>query len=543
MGRLRVKDSRPSADDSRRQEVWKILQDHHCMAWKVYKAGNGFAITTDDKVIEEITKTTIKTQFSNHGFEVLDPPELNAKRTLVITQADSFVLSKGNDEIKNELERTKTGIKVTEVIRLPNASSIFKLKFESTQMVQKCLDEGILLFSQSFPPRNLNEDVYVSLPQCMRCYSYTHTKKDCPQPATYKICSNCSAVDHTYAECHSAFRKCVTCAGDHPTLAARCPTRRDMVKNKAKQLRDQSRIQSGTSYATVVVGNGSNNTNNRNNQTSSQAWQQPPKQQSIVINTALIQANIAEAASPGCFQQVLDDIYKANGLTPVIIPPSARATASINQMLNGNPGLNPNPNPTPNTGTTSTPAAQTPSSPTNVTINTTVTDEMECQQTNQGEKRVRENQSDSDSEAASPPSKHSNVAVTDDSIISISSVELAQILSAVPGDEAQATAVASTSGATAVEPVTTTVKVGGFKLYAAVSTGIPKVRTQAKMKHMLFNSNDLKFIFTENTKTTEEVEQLIIDDRIDLTRGEIAKVTKEKMKGGYHNLNRKGNSN
>lgn len=181
-------------DDSRRIQVWKLITETQCQAYKVQKAGNGFAVIAGDDMVEKLTQPTPKARFMADGFEIFDPPELNAKRTLVVTQADAHVLGQSAEDIKKELERTKQGVKVVEVIKLPNAKTVFKVKLENSAMVKRCTNEGILLFSQSFPQRNLSSDVFVSLDQCMRCYDYTHVKKNCPKPDTYKICSNCSSL-------------------------------------------------------------------------------------------------------------------------------------------------------------------------------------------------------------------------------------------------------------------------------------------------------------------------------------------------------------
>ena len=179
--------------------------------------------------MEKLTGPKTKATFAQHDLVIQDSPELNAKRTLVVTQADKYIMSKTSDEIKNEVQRTKPGVKVTEVVHLPKARSVFKVKFQASQMVRRCLEEGLLIFGQSFPIANLSQDTYVSLAQCMRCYSFDHIMKHCPHPRTYQVCSNCSSKEHRYDRCANVFKKCLTCDGDHPTLAARCPNRKRMI--------------------------------------------------------------------------------------------------------------------------------------------------------------------------------------------------------------------------------------------------------------------------------------------------------------------------
>ena len=59
-------------------------------------------------------------------------------------------------------------------------------------------------------------------------------------PEEYQICSICAKVGHTYSSCKENKEKCINCQGKHRTLAARCPERRKIIKDKLRERRKQS---------------------------------------------------------------------------------------------------------------------------------------------------------------------------------------------------------------------------------------------------------------------------------------------------------------
>ncbi|XP_076052830.1 uncharacterized protein LOC143032244 [Oratosquilla oratoria] len=80
-------------------------------------------LTFNDTTTETLCQKQTKDQFSNNGFDIQDPPELNANRTLVITQVDPHVTNHTQQEIKAEIERLNINTAVTEVITLPRTQS------------------------------------------------------------------------------------------------------------------------------------------------------------------------------------------------------------------------------------------------------------------------------------------------------------------------------------------------------------------------------------------------------------------------------------
>ena len=82
----------------------------------------------------------------------------------------------------------------------------------------------------------------------MRCYALEeHYITECPLPKEYKICSRCSNVGHVWHQCQDLSEKCINCGGDHNALAMRCNKRKEILKEKRKQMNEKQNL----TYASI----------------------------------------------------------------------------------------------------------------------------------------------------------------------------------------------------------------------------------------------------------------------------------------------------
>ncbi|XP_076037769.1 uncharacterized protein LOC143023141 [Oratosquilla oratoria] len=142
MGRINIRETRPSAGQNKRTSIWKLLTKLGIPIQKLFTNGTQHTAIADDRTIEELAKKTTKTEFAKEGLDIVDPPELDAKRTLIIKQVDGHIHEENTDTIKNELERLNTYMKITSVIKLPNTNTILKIKMETTTMTPPQLSLG-----------------------------------------------------------------------------------------------------------------------------------------------------------------------------------------------------------------------------------------------------------------------------------------------------------------------------------------------------------------------------------------------------------------
>ena len=311
MGKVKVRDRAPGPN--RKMELWGVIYKLDIRVAKISEANGGYFMLADDETIEKINEKA--SEFRKSNYDILDPPELKAKRTVVLTGVCEHIPQYNDQDIIEGVSRANPTLRATDVIRIPRNDSVLKLKLENVSMVSHCLRLGISLYSQHFSDYFVSQDFYAHIPQCMRCYSYEHTSKNCDRPETYCICSICSEEGHRYNECSNARALCLSCRGNHATMAARCPTRKEKSRNLAKEKRAQSVHRTPTNNGpTYAAATASSALPSNFNPQPSAAWTAPPLEQTAIINTALIYSNMRETAKPGVFQHTFNRIMEANGL-------------------------------------------------------------------------------------------------------------------------------------------------------------------------------------------------------------------------------------
>ena len=179
----------------------------------------------------------------------------------------------------------------------------------------KSTKNGLLILNQSIPSRNVEKEIFIKIKPCYNCYQYEHITKDCPHEKM-TVCANCASNEHKQNECRSTEYKCLNCDGSHRTLAAACPVRRGIIKNKSTEIRDRARSRSrARTYAETATTTGGRGTTELQMQTPTFT-----KEITATIMTAVITSHYFETIKAGSFQTTFDKIMEANGLPRVIIP-------------------------------------------------------------------------------------------------------------------------------------------------------------------------------------------------------------------------------
>jgi len=334
MARIRIRDKNPTSS-GRRAKIWQCFGQAKVTVYKVEDVKNAFYAVANEETIEKLMSTDCKAIFQTQQFEIQDPPEYNAMRTVTIRNIDRQIIDYEESEIKETIERENGWAKVEEVIKLPNAPTIIKVRFETTQMAKKALESGMLLLHQSIPSRFIEKEIFINLVPCYRCYKYDHMIKDCKEPETYRACSECSAKDHTYKNCNNITKKCLNCNGDHRTLAAKCQTRKNIIKERTKQERQALRSQTTAtssftqaSYARAVTEARTATTVNPE-----AIIKSLPPNAAASIMSAIIFAYIQEAKEPGSFQKTVDEMYDLNNIPRVRFPSQNNASETLSVLM------------------------------------------------------------------------------------------------------------------------------------------------------------------------------------------------------------------
>ena len=496
MGRVKIKDLQPAAEATRKAALWGLIRRLGLAVNRIFKAYGGYVLVVNDDKVESFIATNTKETFNSDGFEIIEPPELQSKRTLVLTGVDEYILSFTEQELKEAIMTSRPSLKVTKVIKLPDNAPVMKVQLETIQMVQDSITAGIVVNGQSFSNNNITQDIFVHIPQCMRCYSYEHVRKDCKKPDNYLICSNCASLEHRYTNCHSVFKKCITCSGDHPTMAARCARRKAIMKNTAKGIRSQSQARP-SNYAQATTSNTSTTNSAPFNLPQQAPWPGTPTKHITVIHAAIIFANMREIVQPGTFQDTFSRILAKNGLPDVLIPDDVLVPHEMAKL-----GL---------------------SSNTSNNNNDENEDVPEEDMTGVHEFDNRKRNHEHDSDDSDSVSNANTKAVRREETTSAPQ-------QTVPVEQA------STSGATAgtqsLQPSSL-----GLKLYSASSFNVPKKATNQQLIGFI-KSKQLKYQYTVS-HPEQTVHDSIMKGEIVLIRTPIQPVVATKFKSirqGYYNL-------
>ena len=235
--------------------------------------------------------------FTYKGLEIQTPPEYEA--VVMLKNVDEVIAGMTIEDICKGIDEN---IRVKRVVKIPNNTHLLKIIFESAQTADKIVKEGLVIYFQKFEGKNVEKEIFIPITPCFKCYRYDHLKRNCPKPNDFKICSNCSGEGHVYTECSSLAFKCINCQEDHRTLAAKCPIRKSIVKQKIKE-RKEGRDKSKTRIQeSIPVGIG--------------PTQIPEKYLAVMAATSII----ADRLVPGVFQFVVDEMLRANDMPNVKFP-------------------------------------------------------------------------------------------------------------------------------------------------------------------------------------------------------------------------------
>ena len=233
------------------------------------------------------------------------PPEYEAERTVMIKNVDSTISAMTETQIADHIGRD---FKVKRVIKIPNSDHLLKIIFDDVASADKAVQNGLKIKFQLFQNRNIEKEVFVPVVPCYRCYSYEHLRKNCPKDEQYKISSNCAAEGHVHSDCKSTQQRCINCLLDHRTLAAKCPARKALIRNKIKERKAKSQ---SIPRANVPI------------QTPPpvSSYKLPENYLAVMAATITI-ADKRESEVPGIFNYIVSEMLRANNIPEVEFPDS-----------------------------------------------------------------------------------------------------------------------------------------------------------------------------------------------------------------------------
>lgn len=307
----------------RKRTLWGLMGSLKLKIWKIHIGSPGvlFIIPNGDN-LEPYVAEDVKQRVKDEGFEILNPPEIRAARSIVMHQLDDQIRDFTEAEIRDNINQTNRGLECREVVKIPTVSHMIKARFRNTEMARQALLEGLFVLDQNVPPRMIVQEAFVRLTPCTACFNYHHIRKECPHKDRPR-CNKCAGYNHVRKNCRSNFVKCLNCEGPHETLAKECEIRKRIIKERSKDERKKMRDRARNTQKTYseAAKRAKMECQARGGAGKAQSNLTPlPANAFATILTAIVLAREGECKKPGSFQNTMNKMYQANNIPNVIIP-------------------------------------------------------------------------------------------------------------------------------------------------------------------------------------------------------------------------------
>jgi len=286
----------------------------------LYKVHNGFKVTVaKPEQLTPFLSAEGQRKLADNGFSPVPSPETKAKCTIVAKKIDRTILPRSCESISQEVA-AKNGVTVLDVYKPPE-SRIVKIRFSAPEEAQRILSRGLMMFNTSVPSYNLEPECFIHLEQCLNCYRYGHNKHTCPH---IQRCSRCAGEGHFFAKCKESI-KCCNCEGSHVAVSGSCPTRKELLKAKRTELRENRNT--APTYATTAATQPIQTSTPRRPTTSSRTTMPTlPQTHAFTPNTnpkiqAILHVSlIAAKYNAKRFATIVPIMLQKNGFPSIVVP-------------------------------------------------------------------------------------------------------------------------------------------------------------------------------------------------------------------------------
>lgn len=324
--RVKIRPLLGGTDNQKRSELSNfIFAQLKVKFTKIVPAGDCFAVVClDESNVDKLITANSIAALRSHQFEVVLPPHLRARKCVVVRGLDLTLHSWTETEIEADLEQRNDWATVEEVIKMKNIPHMIKIRFADIAMACKANDFGLALHETFLSPAQIEPEEFIPLTPCWACYAYDHATTDCPTKET-KRCSECAGQGHTFRDCDNKNNpRCLNCSGAHRTLAAICPTRKELLKKKREEKKANKKQFEANNRTYCAVAK-------LNTELPKVIRQTQPEQTVLQLNNNIslkvlilsVQAHLHNLTKPGSFNNKLNQLLELNGLPTVILPDDA----------------------------------------------------------------------------------------------------------------------------------------------------------------------------------------------------------------------------
>lgn len=312
MGRIKIKSRKNGREE--KLKLLEILCRNQVEISRIITSNDGFVVLTVNELsADAIFYHDIKQELMSQDFSPVMPPEMKAKKSIIIPRVDDVIYEKNVVDIGEELTRENTWIggiqEIEDVYKFPNSPTL-KVTFLQTTIAKKCTEKGLKAYKISIPPHEIKLETYIPIKCCMRCYTLEdHFTNECPEGKDYKICSECTSEEHVWHQCRSVYKLCLNCGGNHSALAMKCVKRKDIIKLKRSQSIDKQKM----SYASISQ-------STTTPRMANPILPQISKEEILKIHICVIHAQVKDQQKPGTYAKELNKMLKENKLPSIIVP-------------------------------------------------------------------------------------------------------------------------------------------------------------------------------------------------------------------------------
>lgn len=188
-----------------------------------------YRIVLGEKELEKMMTEANKIILRENGIEMITNSEHTYKRSVLVINIAQIELNCDDNNLIKTIE-TKNNIQIEELIRIPRANDMVKLRLTESRHAERILNEGLRLNWTMVQQHNLTQEVPPYHPLiCKSCYKINeHPTSKCSYKG--KLCSLCSCEGHRYDTCSADAYKCINCNGPHCALLKGCIKIKELAK-------------------------------------------------------------------------------------------------------------------------------------------------------------------------------------------------------------------------------------------------------------------------------------------------------------------------
>ncbi len=313
MARIKIKTRNPPNHENK-LKLLEILNSNDIEISRIFTTRDSFAVlTVHEHDTDNLFASAIKDVLEKNDFFPILPPELRAKKSVIIPRVDDVIYEKNVVDFGEELVSKNDWITLEDIeniYKFPNSPTI-KITFFSSLIAKKCTEKGLKAFKISIPATEIKSETYIPIQCCMRCYTLeSHYTNECPKSKDYKLCSECGTEGHLWHQCRESNKKCINCHEDHSTLQMKCPKRKEILKHKRALIKERENM----TYSNIT------GTNLPLPKMPTFNVPTITKDEILKIHICVAHAQTKNQEKPGCYNNVLNKILTMNNLPNIIIP-------------------------------------------------------------------------------------------------------------------------------------------------------------------------------------------------------------------------------